>query len=74
MSVSFAKISTMFTVLLVSIVFVLAAFFMFSLRLLFVKGGEFRGTCAGNSSFLQKDDIACGVCGRKPGEACGKEA
>ncbi len=63
----------MLTVLLASVVFVLAAFFMFSLRLLFVKGGEFRGTCAGNSSFLRKDGIACGVCGRKPGEGCGKE-
>ena len=64
----------MLTVLAVSVLFVLIAFFMFSLRLLFVKGGEFRGTCAGNSPFLQKDDVACGVCGRKPGEACGKEA
>ncbi|MCK6693517.1 MAG: hypothetical protein L6Q97_15655 [Thermoanaerobaculia bacterium] len=63
----------MLTVLLASVVFVLAAFFMFSLRLLFVKGGEFRGTCAGNSSFLNKEGIACGVCGRKPGEGCGKE-
>jgi hypothetical protein len=63
----------MLTVLAASVFFVLLAFFMFSLRILFVKGGAFRGTCAGNSSFLQKEDIACGVCGRKPGEACGKE-
>ncbi len=63
----------MLTVLFASIVFVLSAFFLFSLRLIFIKNGEFRGTCAGNSAFLRKDDIACGVCGRKPGEACGKE-
>jgi len=63
----------MIPVLIASVVFVLIAFFLFSVRLLFVKGGEFRGTCAGNSSFLKKDGIACGVCGRKPGEACGKE-
>ncbi len=63
----------MVALLLVTIFFVLAAFFMFSLRLIFVKGGEFRGTCAGNSEFLRKDGIACGVCGRKPGEGCGKE-
>ncbi|TNE68614.1 MAG: hypothetical protein EP344_01080 [Bacteroidetes bacterium] len=62
------------TVLLVSVLFVLAAFFLFSLRLIFVKGGEFRGTCAGNSPFLKKDDVVCGVCGRKPGEACANEA
>lgn len=63
----------MMAVLVASVFFVLAAFFMFSLRLLFVKGGEFRGTCAGNSSFLKKDGIVCGVCGRKPEEGCGKE-
>ncbi|MCC6462495.1 MAG: hypothetical protein IT260_18650 [Saprospiraceae bacterium] len=60
-------------VVVASVVLVLIAFFLFSVRLLFVKGGEFRGTCAGNSSFLRKDGIACGVCGRQPGEACGKE-
>ena len=64
---------TMLPVLAASVFFVLIAFFMFSVRILFVKGGEFRGTCAGNSSFLKKDGIACGVCGRKPGEACGKD-
>lgn len=68
------KQTIMLTVLIASVLFVLAAFFMFSLRLVFVKGGEFRGTCAGNSSFLKNDDIACGVCGRKPGEPCGKDA
>lgn len=74
MYVFFKNQAVMLTVLLASVLFVLAAFFLFSLRLVFVKGGEFRGTCAGNSSFLKKDDIACGVCGRKPGEACGKDA
>lgn len=63
----------MLAVIVASVVLVLIAFFLFSVRLLFVKGGEFRGTCAGNSSFLRKDGIACGVCGRQPGEACGKE-
>lgn len=63
----------MLPVLILSVALVLIAFFMFSLRLLFVKGGEFRGSCAGNSPFLQKEGAVCGVCGRKPGEACGKE-
>lgn len=63
----------MLTLLVVSILFVLTAFFLFSVRLVFVKGGEFRGTCAGNSPFLRKDDVACGVCGRRPGEGCGKD-
>jgi hypothetical protein len=63
----------MLAVILVSVFFVLAAFFMFSVRLLFVKGGEFRGTCATNNPMLQKEGVVCGVCGRKPGEACGKD-
>jgi hypothetical protein len=63
----------MLPVLVLSVALVLIAFFMFSLRLLFVKGGTFRGSCAGNSPFLQKEGAACGVCGRKPGEECGKE-
>jgi hypothetical protein len=63
----------MLPVLIVSVVLVLAAFFLFSVRLLFVKNGEFRGSCAGNNPMLQKDGVTCSVCGRKPGEACGEE-
>ena len=64
----------MLPVLIVSVVLVLVAFFLFSVRLLFVKGGEFRGTCAGNSPFMKNQGVACGVCGSKPGEACEREA
>lgn len=60
-------------VVLVSIVLVLIAFALFSVRLLLLKNGQFRGTCASNSPFLQKEGAVCGVCGRKPGEACAKE-
>lgn len=63
----------MLPVLLVSVALVLVAFALFSIRMLFLKKGEFRGTCASNSPFLQKDGAVCGVCGRKPGEACGQE-
>lgn len=60
----------MVAVLVLSIALVLLAVFLFSLRLLFVRGGEFRGTCAGNNPMLQQSGGACGVCGRQPGEAC----
>ncbi|GAA4404218.1 hypothetical protein GCM10023187_21230 [Nibrella viscosa] len=60
----------MLAVILVSGLLMLVAFFLFSVRLLFVKGGEFRGTCAGNNPMLNKSDVVCGVCGRKPGEEC----
>lgn len=60
----------MLPVIILSIVLVLAGFFLFSVRLLFVKNGEFKGTCANNNPFMQKEGAACGVCGRQPGEAC----
>lgn len=54
---------------------VLALFFiLMSVRLLFVKNGEFRGTCATQSPFLAKEGITCGYCGKTLGEndtACG---
>lgn len=60
----------MLAVIMASGVLMLGAFFLFSVRLLFVKGGEFRGTCAGNNPMLSQNDVTCGVCGRKPGEEC----
>jgi len=64
------KSSAMLPVILLSILFVLAGFFLFSVRLLFVKNGEFKGTCANNNPFLKNEGATCGVCGRKGGEEC----
>lgn len=53
---------------------VFALFFaLMSVRLLFIKNGEFRGTCATQSPFLAKEGIMCGYCGKVvgAGEACG---
>jgi hypothetical protein len=41
-----------------------------SLRILLVKDGEFRGTCATNNPMLKDKVGNCTVCGSKPGEAC----
>ncbi len=41
-----------------------------SLRILLVKGGEFRGTCATNNPMLKDKVGNCTVCGSKPGEEC----
>jgi hypothetical protein len=62
----------MIPVLISTLLFMLLAFALFSVRILFKKKGEFRGTCANNNPLLQKDGIACGVCGRKVGEPCGE--
>ena len=58
---------------LVTIGLVVIAFLMFSVRLLFIKNGEFKGTCASNNPMLQKEGVVCGVCGRVAGEPCGDE-
>lgn len=60
----------MFPVIILSIALVLIGFFLFSVRLLFVKNGEFKGTCANNNPFMKNEGAVCGVCGRQPGEAC----
>lgn len=48
-------------------------FALMAVRLIFVKDGEFRGTCATQSPFLAKEGITCGYCGKVIGEgdACG---
>lgn len=54
---------------------ILALFFiLMSVRLIFIKNGEFRGTCASQSPWLSKDGITCNYCGKnfKDGEACGE--
>jgi len=38
------------------------------------KDGEFAGTCASQSPFLNKDSENCSYCGKAPSEQCKKEA
>jgi hypothetical protein len=42
-------------------------FVLMSVRLIFIKGGEFRGTCASQSPFLNKEGITCNLCGKEVG-------
>ncbi len=60
--------TTVLTIILVGLFFGLM-----SVRLIFLKKGEFKGTCASQSPFLNKDGVTCGYCGRKVGEGepCG---
>lgn len=56
--------------LLATIVILGLAFAGIALRLIFVKGGEFRGTCATNNPMLKNEIGECTVCGAKPEEEC----
>ncbi len=56
----------MATVLL-AIGFVGLFFVLMSVRLIFLKNGEFKGTCASQSPFLNKEGATCGYCGKTVG-------
>jgi hypothetical protein len=52
------------TVFLLSLGVFAVFFLLMSVRLLFIKDGEFRGTCATQSPFLAKEGITCGYSGK----------
>ncbi len=58
---------------LLGIGFIALFFGLMSVRLIFLKNGEFKGTCASQNPYLNKDGAACGFCGKKmtEGETCG---
>jgi hypothetical protein len=53
------------TTVLLGIVLLGIFFLLMSVRLIFVKGGKFKGTCASQSPFLNKEGGSCGMCGKK---------
>jgi hypothetical protein len=57
------------TVLLTILIMGLS-FAMIATRIILVKDGEFRGTCASNNPMLKNEIGECSVCGKKPGEEC----
>jgi hypothetical protein len=44
-----------------------------AIKILSKKNGEFAGTCASNSPFLNKEGEPCSFCGASPEEKCKKE-
>ena len=55
---------------------ILGVFFLFlSIRLIFLKGGQFRGTCASKGPFTEKIGGSCPACGTNlaAGGTCKKE-
>ena len=61
------------TTLILAIGFIALFFVLMSVRLIFLKNGEFKGTCASQSPFLNKEGATCGYCGKTmtQGEQCG---
>jgi hypothetical protein len=62
------------TLFLIALLVFVLFFVLMSVRLIFLKNGEFKGTCASQSPWLNKEGAQCGYCGKtiKPGdEACG---
>jgi len=57
--------------LFLPVLIVVAAFFiLMSTRILLVKNGEFKGTCASNNPMVKTETGECGFCGAKPEEVC----
>lgn len=59
--------------ILLAIGFLAIFFIAMSVRLIFLKNGEFKGTCASQNPYLNKEGAACGYCGKtvSSDSACG---
>ena len=53
-------------IFLISIILVAFAFSGIAIKLIIKKNGEFSGTCASQSPFLQNSNEPCGICGKIP--------
>ncbi|MGB0167052.1 MAG: membrane or secreted protein [Luteibaculum sp.] len=56
--------------ILIAIGMLALAFAGIAIKIWAKKGGEFAGTCASQSPFLNKEGEACSLCGAKPEEQC----
>ena len=53
---------------LLSVLLIGLAFAGIAIKIWTKKGGEFAGTCASQSPFLNKDGEPCGLCGKMPAQ------
>ena len=53
-------------IFLISIILIAIAFSGIAIKLIVKKNGEFSGTFASQSPFLQNSDEPCGICGKIP--------
>ena len=59
---------------IIAIILIAFFFFALSLRIIFLKDGEFKGTCASQNPLLNPEGEQCGYCGKviSPGAECKK--
>jgi hypothetical protein len=53
---------------IITFVLLVLAFAGIAIKILTKKGGEFAGTCASQSPFLNKENETCSYCGKLPSE------
>ena len=61
------------TLFLLTIGFLTLVIMGIGIKILIRKNGEFSGTCASQSPFLNQEGEACGFCGALPEEKCKNE-
>ncbi len=59
--------STLLITIGLSIALVALYFIFMSVRILILKNGQFKGTCASQSPFLRNEGTTCGFCGKDIG-------
>ena len=60
-------------VFLLALVLIGVGFAGIAIKIWAKKDGEFSGTCASNSPFLNEEGESCSFCGASPSEKCKKE-
>ena len=65
----FCTFNIIMELFLITFVLLSLAFAGISIKIWAKKDGEFSGTCASQSPFLNKDNQPCGMCGKMPEEA-----
>lgn len=66
--------NTFLITLVLSVLLIGVGFAGIAIKILLKKNGEFSGTCASQSPFLNKEGEPCSLCGALPEEKCKSDA
>ncbi|MDG2138849.1 MAG: membrane or secreted protein [Flavobacteriales bacterium] len=61
-------------IFIITIVMMMFVFLAIGIKIILKKDGEFSGTCASQSPFLNKEGETCGYCGKTAEEMCPNES